>query len=180
MVSITNFSMNKKGSLVDPIFSGAYILKVAITILICLFVWASFQVLMTDTIQGHSSETVLTQVMGTLRSAYFGMDYLFPLVVGGLLIVSTIFAYKTGSNSVWGMFALLLWAVALLMATMFVNVYLAVSSQFPEIYSGMPVMDVIMRNLVWFTLFWISIISAVMFRKNNAEDEATGNGRFYG
>jgi hypothetical protein len=108
------------------------------------------------------------------------MDYLFPLIVGGLLIVSTIFAYKTGSNFVWGMFALLFWAIALLMAAMFVNVYLAVSAEFPDIYAAMPVMDVIMRNLVWFTLFWIAIISAVMFRKTNAEDEATGQGRFYG
>jgi hypothetical protein len=175
-----NLIKNKRGSLVDPIFSGAYILKVAITILICLFVWGSFQVLMTAQIQGHASETILAQVMGTLRAAYFGMDYLFPLLIGGLLIVSTIFAYKTGSNFVWGMFALLLWAIALLMAAMFVNVYLAVSSEFPDIYAAMPVMDIIMRNLVWFTLFWIAIISAVMFRKNNVEDESTGQGRFYG
>jgi hypothetical protein len=176
----TNSIRNKRGSLVDPIFSGAYILKVAITILICLFVWGAFRILMLEQITGRPSETILTQVIGTLQAAYFGMDYLFPLLVGGLLIVSTIFAYKTGSNFVWGMFAILLWAIALLMAAMFVNVYLAVSSQFPDIYAEMPVMDVIMRNLVWFTLFWIAIISAVMFRKSNAEDEATGQGRFYG
>lgn len=166
-------AINKKASLVDPIFSGAYILKVAITILICLFVWISFQTLMQETITGKPSEGVLTSTMQTLRNAYYGMDYLFPLVVGGLLIVSTIFAFKTGSNIIWGMFAILLWAIALLMSALFVNVYLAVSEQFPAIYAEMPVMDIIMSNLHWFTLFWLGLLSAVMFRKNNIEDESS-------
>ena len=165
--------MNKKASLVDPIFSGAYILKVAVTILICLFVWISFQTLMQETIAGKPSEDILTSTMQTLRSAYYGMDYLFPLIVGGLLIVSTIFAFKTGSNIIWGMFAILLWAIALLMSALFVNVYLAVSDQFPTIYAEMPVMDIIMSNLHWFTLFWLGLLSAVMFRKNNVEDESS-------
>jgi len=166
-------AMNKKASLVDPIFSGAYILKVAVTILICLFVWISFQTLMQETIDGKPSEDILTSTMQTLRSAYYGMDYLFPLIVGGLLIVSTIFAFKTGSNIIWGMFAILLWAIALLMSALFVNVYLAVSDQFPTIYAEMPVMDIIMSNLHWFTLFWLGLLSAVMFRKNNVEDESS-------
>lgn len=165
--------MNKKASLVDPIFSGAYILKIALTILICLFVWVSFQTLMQETIVGKSSEAVLTSTMQTLRSAYYGMDYLFPLIVGGLLIVSTIFAFKTGSNIIWGMFAILFWAIALLMSALFVNVYLAASEQFPVIYAEMPVMDIIMSNLHWFTLFWLGLLSAVMFRKNNIEDESS-------
>lgn len=165
--------MNKKASLVDPIFSGAYILKIALTILICLFVWVSFQTLMQETIVGKSSEAVLTSTMQTLRSAYYGMDYLFPLIVGGLLIVSTIFAFKTGSNIIWGMFAILFWAIALLMSALFVNVYLAASEQFPAIYAEMPVMDIIMSNLHWFTLFWLGLLSAVMFRKNNIEDESS-------
>lgn len=165
--------IGKKGSLLDPIFSGAYVLKVAITILICLFVWVAFRDLMTSTIVGKSSETLLGSVMSNLSSAYFGMDYLFPLIVGGLLIVSTIFAFKTGSNIIWGAFAIIFWAIALLMSALFVNVYLAVSDQFPLIYAEMPVMDIIMSNLHWFTLFWLAIISAVMFRKSNVEDESS-------
>jgi hypothetical protein len=43
-------------------------------------------------------------------------------------------------------------------------------------------MDVIMSNLVWITLFWLAIITAVMFRKTNAEDDSSGgmNKRLYG
>lgn len=164
---------NKKGSLLDPIFSGAYILKVSVTILICLFVWISFQSLMEIQIIGTPSESTLTNVLNNLETTYFSMDYLFPFFVGGLLIVSTIFAYKTGSNILWGMFSIIFWGIALLMSALFVNVYLAVSDQFPLIYAEMPVMDIIMSNLHWFTLFWLVIISAVMFRKNNVEDESS-------
>jgi hypothetical protein len=164
---------NKKASLVDPIFSGAYILKVAVTILICLFVWSAFQTIMTSTIEGSSSETILSNVMSTLQSSYFSMDYMFPFIVGGLLIVSTVFAFKTGSNIIWGMFSLIMWAIALLLSALFVNVYLAVSSQFPEVYAEMPVMDIIMSNLHWFTLFWLALLTVVMFRKNNIEDESS-------
>ena len=86
-------AINKKASLADPIFSGAYILKVAITILICLFIWVSFQTLMAQTISGSSSEGILTSVMNTLTASYYYMDYMFPFLIGGLLLISTIFAY---------------------------------------------------------------------------------------
>jgi hypothetical protein len=68
------------------------------------------------------------------------------------------------------------------MSALFVNVYLQVSDEFPTVYSQMPIMDIIMANLHWVTLFWIAIISAVMFRKSNVEDDASGgmNARFYG
>lgn len=175
-------NIGKRGSLADPIFSGAYILKVAVTILICLFVWVSFQTLMAQTIAGSSSEGVLTSVMSTLRASYYSMDYMFPFLIGGLLLISTIFAYKTGSNYLWGILSIIMWGVALLMSSVFVNVYLAISDKFPAIYAAMPIMDLIMSNLLWFTLFWLGIISAVMFRKSNAEDDSSGgmNGRFYG
>ena len=173
---------DKRGSLVDPIFGGAYILKVALTILIAVFIWFSFQTAMVEVIPGQPSETTLTEVMATLSDIYLSMDYLFPLVVGGLLIVSTIFAYKTGSNIILGFFAILFWSIALLMAALFVNVYLAVSAEFPAMYIQYPIMDLIMINLLWMVLFWVAIITAVMFRKNNVEDDASSKvtGSFYG
>jgi hypothetical protein len=176
-----NFFKSKKASLVEPIFAGAFILKTSVVILIALFVWISFQTLMEAQIVGTSSETVLTGVLSSLRSAYFSMDYVFPFLVGGLLIVSTIFAYKTGTNIIWGIFSIIIWAVALLLSSVFVNVYLSVSEEFPAIYAEMPVMDIIMSNLHWLTLFWLVILSAVMFRKSNVEDDASGGqARFYG
>jgi len=178
-----NFNMqNKKGSLVDPIFSGAYILKIAITILIAVFVWFSFQTLMADQIIGSPSESILTNVMNNLSASYLSMDYMFPFIVGGLLLVSTIFAFKTGANIIWAWISIIIWVIALLLSALFVNVYLTISDEFPTIYTQFPIMDVIMTNLHWFTLAWLAVITAVMFRKNNAEDDATSKiqGRFYG
>lgn len=173
--------MNKRGSLVDVIFGGAYLLKISVTILICVFVWIAFQGLMQSTVAGSSSESIVDSVMTTLTASYRSMDYLFPFIVGGLLLISTIFAYKTGANILLGAISLVLWVVAVILAALFVNVYLAVSGEFPAIYASFPIMDIIMSNMHYFTLGWLAIITLVMFRKNNKEDTAAPlQSSFYG
>ena len=175
------FLRDKKGSLTDSIFTTAYILKVSATILIALFVWFSFQTLFAQIIVGSPAETTINNVMNTLRSAYLSMDYVFPILVGGLLLVSTVFAFKTGTNLVWGILSLIIWGIALLLGALFKNVYIQVADAFPTVYPYMPIMDAIMTNLNWLVLFWLAIISAVMFRKNNVEDDLSENQRrFYG
>lgn len=165
--------LNKKGSLMDPILSGAYILKVVITIFIALAIWFGFQTAMGEAIAGTSSESLLTPIMTSLTSAYTSIDYMFPFLVGGLLTISMIFAFKTGANFIWAIVSILFWALAVLFATVFTNVYIAVSNEFPTIYAQMPIMDIIMLNMRWLALGWIAAITAVMFRKNNVEDEAS-------
>ncbi len=172
--------MNKRGALPDVIFGGAYLLKVSVTIVICVFIWVSFQALMIEEIQGKPSETVLTNVMTTLTNAYYSMDYLFPFVIGGLLIISTIFAYKTGSNILLGAISIIIWIVAIVLAALFVNIYITVTNEFPTIYAAFPVMDIIMSNLHFFSLGWLTIITLVMFRKNNKEDASPIDASFYG
>lgn len=173
-------NMNKKGSLVDVIFGGAYLLKVAVTIVLVMFIWISFQALMAETVAGKPSEGVIDSVMATLTSAYYSMDYLFPFIIGGLLLISTIFAYRTGSNILLGAISLILWVVAVILAALFVNVYITVTNEFPAIYAAFPIMDVIMSNLHLFTLGWLAIITLVMFRKNNKEDSSGMNTSYYG
>jgi len=171
---------NKRGSIPDVIFGGAYLLKVAITIVICVFIWLAFQNLMADVVAGSSSETLITSVMTTLTNAYYSMDYLFPFIVGGLLLISTIFAYKTGSNILLGAISFILWIIAVILSALFVNVYLAVTDEFPTIYAAFPIMDIIMSNLHFFTLGWLAILTLVMFRKNNREDTSNMDKAFYG
>ena len=176
-----SISGNKRGSVLDPIFSSAYVLKIAVTILIMLFVWVSFQAGMEDVIAGEHVEGVLQPVMDLLRSAYFSMDYVFPMLVGGLMILSLVFAFKTGANIIWGIFSIIVWFVSLIISALFVNVYITVSNEFPAIYTEMPIMDIIMSNLHWIVLMWLAVICFVMFRKNNLEDDATKMQRgFYG
>lgn len=169
----------KRGSLIDPILSGAYILKISITIFIAIFVWLAFQTVMQNVVTGTSSETIIDSVLSNLTASYYSIDYVFPLLVGGLLIVSTIFAFKTGSNIVWGILSVILWGLALLFAAVFQNVYLSVSDEFVSIYQQFVIMDALMTHLTWLVLGWVAIISAVMFRKTNAEDDSM-SGRFYG
>lgn len=180
IAKFTGNQMNKRGSITDVIFGGAYLLKIAVTIIICLFVWISFQTLMLETVQGSPSEPVITSVMSTLTSAYYSMDYLFPFIVGALLLISTIFAYRTGSNILLGAISFVIWIIALILSALFVNVYLTVTDEFPAIYAAFPVMDIIMGNLHFFTLGWLSIITLVMFRKNNKEDTSQMDAKFYG
>jgi hypothetical protein len=162
--------VNKRGSLADVIFGSAWLLKIAMTILICLFVWVSFNTVMTGTIVGLPVESELNAVMTTLTNAYFSMDYVFPFIVGGLLLVSSILAYKTGANYILAFFSIILWCIALLLSALFVNIYITASAQFPTIYADLPIMDVIMTNLHWIVLFWLAILSILLFRKNNAEE----------
>jgi len=172
---------DKGGSLTDVIFGGAYLLKIAVTIIVCVFVWISFQTLMSTTVAGSSGETVIESVMTTLTNAYYSMDYLFPLVIGGLLLVSTLFAYKTGANIIYGIISFIVWIIAVVLSALFVNVYLVVSEEFPTIYAAFPIMDLLMSNLIYLTIGWLAIITIVMFRKNNVEDDVGDiQGRFYG
>jgi len=93
-----NIFQDKRGSLTDPIFSGAFILKIALTVIIAFIVWAGFEQVMTSVISGTPQESVLTPIISTLSSAYTSIDFMFPFLVGGLILVSTIFAFKTGAN----------------------------------------------------------------------------------
>ena len=174
-----SLSKDKRGSLTDVIFGGAYMLKIAVTIIIVIFIWLSFKGAMELSIVGAPSETILNSVMSTLTNAYYSMDYLFPFIIGGLLIISTVFAYKTGSNVLLGAISFIMWVVALILSALFVNVYLTVTNEFPTIYVGFPIMDIIMSNLHFFTLGWLVMITLVMFRKSNKEDTSM-DARFYG
>lgn len=174
------FGKDKRGGIPDVIFGGAYLLKVAVTLIIAIFVWLGFRAAMEASVSGASSETLILSILTTLTNAYYSMDFLFPFVVGGLLLISTLFAYKTGSNIFLGIMSFVFWVIALVLSFLFVNVYLTVTDEFPAIYAAMPIMDTIMANLHFFTLAWLVIITIVMFRKNNKEDTDSIDRRLYG
>lgn len=167
--------MNKKGSIIDPILTGAYILAIGVTILISLYIWVNFQSTMVTTVAGQPIESFIVEIMDDLRTTFFYLDYLMPLLVGGLLIVSVILAYKTGASGVSAAWALIVWAVAMLFSVVFSNVYETTGLEFPTIYVQLPILNFIMLNLEWITLFWLAIITVVMFRKTTAEDISRTN-----
>lgn len=170
MKLISNGKMNKNASIIDPILTGAYILAIGMTILISLYIWVNFQEVMTISIAGQPIETFLVDIMNDLRTTFFYLDYLMPMLVGGLMIVSIILAYQTGASGISAAWALLVWSVAMLFSVLFSNVYESTGLEFPIVYAQLPILNFIMLNLEWITLFWLGIITLVMFRKTTAEE----------
>jgi hypothetical protein len=173
------FPSSKKGSLAEPILNGALLLKLVVTIFIVVYIWFEFQNSMALTIAGTPIEVTLTAVMGNLRAAYLTFDYVFPFLVGGLIILSLIFAFKTGANIAWGFLSLIFWGIALLMSVVYVNTFASIAVALPTMYTSFPIIAAIMENLNWVIFAWIVLITIVMFRKNNTEDDNSPQRRYY-
>jgi len=160
---------NKRGSIVDPLLTSGYFLVLAITILTVLFIWVQFQDQMAVTITGSTIETELNKVMSELRTSYFYMDYLVPILVGGLMLLSFILAFQAGASGIYAFWSLIVWALGILLASVYTNVYISYIATYPAIGVEVPVLNFIMLNLKYIVLFWLFVITAVMFRKKNSE-----------
>jgi hypothetical protein len=89
----------------------------------------------------------------------------------GLMIVSLIFAFKTGSSVIYAILSILMWAFALLLSSIFTNIFLEFSSNFPDATANFPIANYIMINIKWVVLFWLFLISVVMFTRSSKENE---------
>lgn len=165
--------LDKKGSLMDPILLGAYILTLGITIFIALLFWAQFQSVMSISVIDADYGTELINIMNDLRGIYAYMDFMIPMLVGGLMILSFILAYRTGASAILAPWAIIVWGVAMLLSAVYTNIYIMFSSSFPVIYTQVPILNFVLENMKWITLFWLFIITIVMFRKNTREATAT-------
>lgn len=163
----------KKGSLVDPIFGGAQILVIAMTIFIAVYVWYGFQDVMSITIAGQPIEAQLTGIMNNLRATYNSFDYVFPFFVGAFMILSLILAFKTGANIAWGFMSFIVWVIAVIISTVYVNSFAQLAIGLPTIYSQFTIISAIMENMNWIVFGWVALITLAMFRKSNQEDDAT-------
>lgn len=169
----------KKGAVTDPIYVGAFILITALTMVTCLYFWFTFQEQMTTTVTGMASESAVVNALVELRIAYESMDYMIPLMVGGLLIVSLILAFKTGASVVYAFVSVFLWAFAMLMSAVYSNIYEVFENSFPTVTSEVPILTYVMHNMKWLTLIWLALISIVMFTRNKQEDDALSPGKVF-
>jgi hypothetical protein len=170
---------NKKGAVTDPIYVGAFILVTALTMVTCLYIWFSFQEQMTIVVNGTASESAVVNAMVELRTAYTSMDYMIPLMVGGLLIVSLIFAFKTGASVMYAFVSIFLWAFSMLISAVYTNIYEVFETSFPSVTTEVPILTYIMHNLKWVTLAWLALICIVMFTRNKQEDDALGPSKVF-
>ncbi len=173
---------NKKASIYDPITVGAYILTIAITIFIMIYVWYGFDTGMRTVVAGSIANESVIETLDNLTITYGYIDYMIPILVGGLMILSLIFAFKTGASIVYAFMSLLVWAFALLMAAIYTNVFEQFELAFPTVSANFPILVFIMANMKWVVLAWLFLISLVMFTqtKRESKDLQGGLEQFYG
>lgn len=158
-------------SLSDAIYVPIYLLTVAITIFIGAFVWMSFQTNMSLMVAGGPYETLINTSMLQIQGGLDSFDYIFPLLVIGLLVVSLVFAFKTGSNIIYAFFAIIMWGLALLVSSILANIFTTFTSTLPTVSTNFPVITYIMLNIKWLVLAWLFLISAVMFTRNKKDEQ---------
>jgi len=176
------FYKNKKGSIVDPITTGGVILMIAATIFVAYYIWSIFaENIVLSVANSVANETVVNTV-NSLTATYGMMDYMVPLLVGGFMIVSLIFAFKTGASVIYAFVSLISWGLALLMAAVYTNIFETFQSSFPTVAVNFPILISIMDNMKWVVLAWLFLISLVMFSRNKKEDVnlAGGLNDYYG
>ena len=155
---------------------GAVILAVIMTAFIMMYIWIQFSTQISNVVQNSPSNESIQTVLTDLTLTYSYLDYMMPLMIGGLMIVSLILAFKTGAGIIYAFLSYITWGFALLMATVYTNVFEEFSSNFPTISSNYPIMVYIMANFKWIVLGWIFLISLVMFTKNSREDNQLNQG----
>ena len=165
-------SRNKKGSLVDAIMMPAMIMVVGMTTLLGIYIWVQFQDTMAEVVAEKSYNATMVQTMNEIKEAYITIDYMFPVIVGGLLLVSLLFAYKSGAGVVYVFVSIFLWLFALLMSAVYTNVFEKFAESFTSVSGDFGVLMYINMNLKWLVLLWLVLISLVMFTRNKSDESS--------
>jgi len=173
--------MNKKGSLADSITGPITILIVGFTMIIAVFIFNAvsgffLSMPLQANINGNGSainNSIATAVNG-LTPAFQTFDYMVPFLVGGLLIASTVLAFRRGASVVYIGFSLIFWALAMLLTSVFSNVFFTIVATpiLVATNAQFPILNWIMGNLNIVVLGWLFILSVVMFTRNKREDQA--------
>lgn len=163
--------LNKKASMLDAVYGPAKLLGCAIAIFIGVFIWMSFNTAfqpMTDNMTpAHNSS--IQEAITNVQIGLYSVDYVFPFLVFGLLLVSLIFAYKVGANVIYAVLSLVLWALAMIFSAIFTNVFGAFEATFPQVAAVLPILTYLMNNMKWIVLVWLFLISIVMFTRSTRE-----------
>jgi hypothetical protein len=163
---------SKKASMADAIYGPAKLLGISIACFIGVFIWLSFntafQPLSDNMTPAHNSS--LQEAITNVQIGLYSVDYIFPFIVFGLLLVSLIFAFKVGANVIYSVLSLVLWALAMIFAAVFTNVFGQFQDSFPGVATALPIITYLMNNMKWIVLVWLFLITVVMFTRNKQED----------
>lgn len=165
--------MNKRASLIDSIYMPIYILLVGCTIFIAYYVWINFVDVFTPiaTNVNFSDGSNLTSTMTDITVSIGYLDYMFPFLVFGLLIVSLIFAFKSGVSVVYSYLSIVMWVLAVMISIILSNIFELFAQQFISIGGVFTIISFIMENMKWIALIWAFLISIVMFTRSQQESQ---------
>lgn len=168
--------MDKKGSLVDSISGMFWLVIIGLTIVICYFIWFSFSDVfvasITSTEPANSTTLNVTlQAVSDVSAGFNTLDYMYPMLVIGALIVSLIFAFKTGANLAYAFVSLFFWALALIMSFVITDIWTAFAATFSTTVLSLPIISFILSNANNIVLAWVFLLSVVMFTRNKKEEE---------
>lgn len=167
----------KKASLTDAIYGPVKLLGLAIAIFIGIYIWFSFtnvfSVMPINTPYGNNTfyNQSINNAINNVSVGLTGIDYVFPFVVMALLFVSLIFAFKTGAPVIYAVLSLVFWFLAMLLSALFANIFINFAASFPTISTQLPIITYIMTNIKWVVLFWLFLITIVMFTRPKKEQE---------
>jgi len=164
---------NNKASVADAVLVPIYILSIACTMFVAFYVWTTFVTNFTPiaTNTNITDTKNLTATLGEITTSISYLDYMFPFMVLGLLIVSLIFAYKTGASVIYAFVSVFMWILALIMSVVYETVFDQFAQQFTSIGTFFTITSYIMLNIKWICLVWAFLISTVMFTRNKSEDQ---------
>lgn len=160
-------------SLADAIYGPIKILAVVITLGVCVYIWASFSGVVDSSLLpsiGPAYQADLNRTVTNITAGINTVDYTIPFLVFAMLIVSLIFAFRTGANVVYAPFSIILWLLALVLSAVFTNTYIQVDSTL-NMSTTMVISDFLMRNMKWIVLAWLALITVVMFTRTKSETE---------
>lgn len=160
----------------DPIYVPVFLLVIAITIFLSFYVWTTFSTNITPILNGTNAVTVGNQnktleALTDIQTSFDSFDYAFPFLVGGLMIVSLVFAYKRGASVIYTVISIVAWALALLLSAVFTNIFGSFQTTFPSVAASLPIITYIMNNMKWIVIFWLALIALIMFTRDKKEDQ---------
>lgn len=169
-------NFGKKGAITDPITVGAVILTIAITAFIMIYIWTGFSSSILVAVADSPANETVTTVVNELTVTYSWFDYMVPLIVGGLMIVSLILAYKTGAGIIYAFWSFIVWGLGILFANVYQDVFTQFELAFPTTALQFPILVFLFDNYNWIILAWLFLIGIVMFTRTKKEDAAFNSG----
>jgi len=167
-------SMNKKASLADAIYGPIYILVIGITMFLAVYLFTQTKNSFLDMPNTVAVNASITEMVNNITPVYGLFDYAIPFIVGALLVVSLIFAFKRGASVAYIGLAIVFWCFALLLTSIYTNIFTEFSSAFPSVTSSFPILIWVMDNIKWIVLAWLFLISVVMFSRSKKEEQQLG------